>query len=258
MKRWKRVKTPIILAAVLSSAGAARSQDFCDPGLTGSSNSPMSYGMRGDRCEGIYALQVNSTDVRLASLVETFTFNSQAGTPLTVRWTAMEADTEAVRLRAQSLRPRSYYRMDTTARAAAGSYAWPTEILGTIGLTRDEVGVLGWLEHEIGSERREVYLPLRISQNGAGDKNTVYEVAVVPDIRLREIKVTLAPVGSDGIEGEPIVDQKPLELGYYGAKEASVFTLPKPDAPGLYSVELVCDRMPSGIATTTFWFYHSG
>jgi hypothetical protein len=254
LSKWRRAS--IILAIVaLSYAGGAQAQDVCDPGLAGSSNSAMGYSMRGDRCEGIYALQVNSTDVRLASLVETFTLDLQDGTPLTVHWPVMEGDTGPVRLRAQSLRPRTYYRMDTMTHGATGSYAWPTEILGTLGLQRDEVGVLGWFDHELGSERREVYLPLRISQGDVGAGNTEYEIALIPDIRLREISVTLAPLDSEGVEGAPIIDKKPLDFGYYPAKEATVFNLPKPASPGLYKLELVCDRMPSGIATTTFWFY---
>lgn len=259
--KWM-IQLALMIATVYVSHDAAGqtsppTQDVCDPGLTGSPNSALGYSMRGNRCEGLYALQVNSTDVRLASLVETFELDSDNSAPLTVHWPTV-ADSGPVRLRAQSLRPRSYYRMDTTADPTASGYSWPTEILGTIGLARDEVGVLGWFERESASEGREVYLPLRIAQGADAADGTSYEIVLIPDIRLREVKVTLKPVDPHGSEGRPLIDKKPLELGYYPAKQATVFYLPKPETPGFYKLQLACDLMPSGLATTTFWFYHAG
>ena len=256
MRRSRWIEASILIVTALLDVSGSHAQAVCDPGLTGSSNSPMAYSMRGDRCEGIYALQVNSTEVRLASLVESFTLDPKNDAPLVVRWPELAGHEGPVRLRAQSMRPRSYYRMDT-ATDDATSFTWPTAILGTIGLNRDEVGVLGWVEQALGSEEREVYLPLRIAQEGTGTSGSSYEVALIPDIRLRDVKVTLTPVDAEGVEGEPIIDKEPLIAGYYPAKEATFFTLPKPELPGLYSVELTCDRMSTGIATTTFWFYHS-
>ena len=257
MKSQTILQISILLIAAVSHVGWAQDQDICDPGLAGSPNSALGYSMRDDRCEGLYALQVNSKEIRLVSLVETFQFDSQSGVPLTVRWSTVQSNARQVRLRAQSLRPRFYYRMDTLADAAAGSYLWPVEILGAIRLRRDDLGLLGWFEHELEGSRLDVYLPLRITQDDAGTAGPDYEIALIPDIRLREISVTLIPIDPEGTEGEPILDKKPLELGHYPAKEATVFHLPKPEAPGLYRLELICERMSSGIATTNFWLYHS-
>lgn len=258
--RKKRFSRPAaVLAALLAAAPPAAAEALCDPGLEGSSRSAMAYTLRGDRCEGLYALQVNSRDVRLASLVETFALDPEADGPLRVTWPAVESATGPVRLRAQSLRPRSYYRMDTAVDPAAGTWLWPTDVLAAVGLLRDEVGVLGWYERAAGDgEPRPVYLPLRIAPGGDAPGAAEYEIALVPDIRLREVFVTLAPVGADGVAGAPIVEKKPLEMGYYPAKQATVFRLPKPAAPGLYELEIVCRLTPSGDATATYWIHHAG
>jgi hypothetical protein len=77
-------------------------QNHCDPQLKQSSGASNGYRLRGDRCEGIYAKEVGSTTLLVASLVESVEdFNPASDRNLFVEWNAPgKAD---IRLRAQAL-----------------------------------------------------------------------------------------------------------------------------------------------------------
>ena len=250
-----------LLLFVFAASGALESQMptggevLCDPGLTGSLRSPVAYRQRGDRCEGIYALQVSSTQIRLVSMVETFAYDPGAPEALQVTWSRPAGNDRPIRLRAQSLQPRTYYRMDTVIGASKPTYEWPSDVLSSLKLPSDAIGVLGWTYLE--GEDHKIYLPLRISQGRAPDRDSEYLVAIVPDSRLREIYVTLAPVKRQVESRTPIFEKKPLGYGLYMAKQATVFPLAKPEIAGLYEVGIECSIWGSGSATMSFYFYHA-
>lgn len=248
---WKQSALTLALLAFAASGVAG---DLCDPGLKGSPASPAAYRQRGDRCEGIYALQVSSTQIRLVSIVETFAYDPKDPEALEVSWARPAGDYGPVRLRAQSLQPNTFYRMDTSIDAGR-TFQWPSDILASLRLPPTTVGVLGWTR--LAGEERDVYLPLRISQGQAPAGGSEYQVAVIPDHRLREIYLTLTPLGGAGGRRPPVFEKKPLGYGLYMAKEATVFSLSKPQESGLYEVEIVCEIWSGGSMTTSFTFYQS-
>ncbi len=246
----------LMASAVLEAQGPAAGPSLCDPELQGSSQSPMAYRLRDGRCEGIYALQVNSTQVRLVSFVESLEYDLADNADLKVAWHRPDGD-RVVRLRARSLRSKTYYRMDTAIPAPDRSYDWSSDVLASLDLASGELGVLGWTELELREGMpRTVYLPLTISQAPSPGTTDGYQVAVVPDLRLREVFISLAPVDERGAAGTPVFAKRKLDYGYYPAKEATVFELGKPEKPGLYELTIDCAFMGTGSATTSFWFYH--
>ena len=99
--------------------------EHCDRYLPVSRGDPFGYRMRGDRCEGVYIQQVSATPLLVASfgrldLPDTI----PAAGSLLVQWAPHRGE---VRLRAHSLKPRTYYRMDHRQPAGSHSYRWPTD-----------------------------------------------------------------------------------------------------------------------------------
>ncbi len=254
--KWTMVLLLGVMNAELEAQGPGGSESLCDPGLMGSSNSPAAYRLRGDRCEGRYALQVNSTHIRLASMVEAFGYDPSDGTSLRIAWDRDGTNGDAVRLRAQSLRPKTYYRMDTEVSAPDSSYEWPPDVLGAIGLLSDEVGILGWTSFD--NEADKVYLPLNVSQSKSPKGANEYQVGIVPEHRLLNVFITLTPIDNQGEAGSPLFEKRPLEDGYYPAKQATVFYIDKPRTIGLYEVGIDCTIMGGGSISTSFRFYHAG
>ena len=80
---------------------------------------PLRYRQRGDRCEGVYSQDVStSSSLLVASLVESFeAIDDRSSLPLRVAWTP--PDGEAVALRAFSIKPGLFYRMETAKPIAA-------------------------------------------------------------------------------------------------------------------------------------------
>ncbi len=254
--KWPMILLVFVTSVELEAQGGGGNGSFCDPGLMGSSKSPAAYRLRGDRCEGQYALQVSSTQIRLASMVEAFEYDPEDGSPLRIAWDRGGARGDVVRLQAQSLRPKTYYRMDTQVNAPDSSYDWPPEVLAAVGLLSDEVGVLGWTHFD--DQAHKVHLPLNVSQGKSPERGNEYRLAIVPEHRLRDIFITLTPIDEQGKAGIPVFGKRPLTDGYYPAKQATVFYLDKPRTTGLYEVGIECTIMSGGSISTSFRFYHTG
>jgi hypothetical protein len=233
----------------------------CDPGLHASTGHPLHYQARGsaqeqtDRCEGIYIQDVSGATLLVVSLTAAFAdFDLESEAPLQVEWAA--ADSDVVHLRAYPLRHKIYYRMDTERAAGTKSYIWPTAVLAALGLSRPDVGVVGWTRRLVGQTMRDVFLPLHISQTGVPPANG-YQVVLLPGRELVEVYVTLATVGADGAPADSVRDGVALEYGYYPAGRGIVIPLTGMEEPGLYYLELGATLRGGGVATTELWFLHS-
>ena len=85
-----------------------------------------------------------------------------------LKWKAPPASVRPVRVRAFSLKDREYFRMDTAVPAKYGGYRWPTEIVASVGLKREEIGLVAWTTLPgPGGSAREVYLPLHAGRAAA-------------------------------------------------------------------------------------------
>src|SRR5678810_124031 len=147
----------------------------CDSLKTRDSD-PLRYRQRGDRCEGVYAQDVSgSSDLLVASLVESFeAIDDTSSLPLRVEWTP--PDGQAVRLRAYSIKPGLFYRMDTAKPIPASPYLWPADVLQALRIGNADIGVTGSASAMLGGERRDVFVPLRISQRKAPARSTRYRI----------------------------------------------------------------------------------
>jgi len=231
-------------------------ETICDPDLNSPIGDPLGYSLRGDRCEGRYIQEVGSTTLLVASMTGSFEeYDLTSGKNLLVEWTA--AGDASVRLRAQGLRRRLYYRMDTMVPPEMTSYNWPLNILTALKIPRKDIGVIGWTPYAIGGVKRDVLVPLRIRQKGNTSRSRTYCVVLLPGRELTEVFISLAPVGADGLLGRFLQDGRPLEYGYYPAEHSIEFPISDLEAPGVYYLQIGATLMGGGVATTELWFYHS-
>jgi len=190
----------------------------CDSTLKTRASDPLSYRQRGDRCEGVYGQEISSSDLLVASLVESFeTIDDTSALPLRVEWTPPEG--EAVALRAYSIKPGLFYRMETSRPIAASPYLWPANVLQALRIGTGDIGVTGSASPMLGGVRREVLVPLRIGHRKAPAHSTRYRVTIWPGVELSDVFVTLATASP---VGRPV--------SYVQRDEDLAFTAPMPEA----------------------------
>lgn len=227
----------------------AQAAEHCDRYLPVSHRDPFGYRMRGDRCEGVYVQQVASTPLVVASfgrlaVPDVLTANGA----LLVEWTPVAGE---VRLRAHSLKPRTYYRMDHRQPRGARSYRWPTDVLAALKLTRREIGIVALLEQKVGRSTREVYVPVRINTPAA--RGAVHELVLVPGNELSEVFVALSLVAADGKRSE-VSAAKPLRYGFYPAGRSIRIPVGPIARPGTYLLEIGATLRNGGAVSREVWF----
>jgi len=229
----------------------------CDLNLAQPSGDPLGYQLRNDRCEGRYVQEVASTILITASFTESFEdYDLKSGEDLIVEWTTPKD--QNIHLRAQGLKPRLYYRMDTVRTPGSPSYQWPTDILRTLNISRGDMGVIAWARYSISGISQDVYLPLRIRQKQKAVQSGAYRVVLWSGRELAEVFISLATVKADGSPGTFIKDGEALNYGYYPAERGIEFEIPKPDKPGIYYLEIGATLRSGGVVTIENWFYHAG
>ncbi len=244
------------LALASGEAAPASAADQCDRNLLAPSTSPLAYRLRGDRCEGLYVEEVSGSAILIASWTEAFDDFEIARSPkLTVVWDAPEG-AGPVRLRAQGLRRRLYYRMDTVRPAGDSSFDWPTDLLAELRIPRQDLGVVALAMTPVSGAEREVYLPLRIAQGSPPARSGSYRLAILPGTELGEVYVTLARVTEPS--RTRLKDGEPLGYGYYPANRPFEITVTGLDAKGFYQLTIGATLKGGGATTTDAWFYHPG
>jgi len=219
---------------------------------------PLRYRQRGDRCEGVYNQKVSgSSDLLVASLVESFeAIDDTSSLPLRVEWTPPNG--EAVKLRAYSIKPGLYYRMDTAKPIAASSYLWPADVLQALRISNADIGVTGSTSATLGGERREVLVPLRIGQRKPPARSTRYRMSVWSSVELSDVFITLATVGPDGKPVSYLQRDESLAYGFYPAERAIDIRLQPLEARGIYFVRIAATLKRGGSATSSFLLFHPG
>jgi len=229
----------------------------CDPNLPRKSGDQFGYQPRGDRCEGIYIFKPSSLILFIASFTESFEdYNLKSGEDLIVEWSVPKD--QKVHLRAQGLKPRLYYRMDTVRNPGSTSYHWPIDILRALSIPRGDIGVVAWARYSMDGVGQDVYLPLQIGQKQRAVQSGSYRVVLWPGNELTEVFVSLATVKADGSPGNFIKDGEALNYGYYPAERGIEFEIPKPEKPGIYYLEIGATLRSGGVVTIENWFYHAG
>ena len=227
-------------------------QEYCDEDilLTAKTQTPLTYQPRGDRCEGSYDGGAHPP-VSLISLTEYVEpYDLTTNQELVFQWTAPKSP--SVQIRAEGLR--TSYRLDTVRPAGENSYRLPLDVLSALDISHDQLGVLGWAHSKAG----DVYVPLRLTQQGNPQQSDTYRVILWPEMEFNEVYISLATVNADGDPEEFIQNGKPLEYGYYQSKRVIVFDIPKPDKPGAYYLEIGVTLQSGGSDNVAYFFYHAG
>lgn len=254
------LKWSVRLAAVALLSVSAAAETLCDRGLKQEVKSPLSYQMRGDRCEGIYAQQVSSISLEVRSLVAGFDFDAARDAELALAWTAPPGVAGNVRLRVFSFKPLTYYRMDTAVPAARGTYRWPTDILAAEKLGQADLGLIAWIDIPgPKGTTREVHLPLHAGPGTAAKKaGAGYEISLVPSVRLNEVRLTVTRLDSQGAEGATLRLDEELGYGYYPSNTPTVFSTGTLGSAGFYRVKITAVPK-SGLSTEQeIDLYHPG
>ena len=229
---------------------------YCDPLLEKDDQNPLSYRLRGERCEGLYVEQVASTSLVVASLTASFQeFDAAETEALKIIWpTVGDAPT---RLRAKGVKWKLYYRMDTVRPAGVSSFTWPTAMLGALDISKQDIGVVGWTTIRLGEAEHNVYLPLHISQSRGARRADRYRLVILPGIQLSEVFVSLATLDIAGNTQTFLQDGEPLRYGFYPPYRPIDIHLPQLKDPGVYYVEIGATLQSGGSTTLSFLLYHA-
>jgi hypothetical protein len=258
----------LAVLALAAMVGTARSDvataqaepSHCDPSLAPSANYPFRYLNRGDRCEGVYVRLVGGTTLNLLSFTATFgAIDPKAGPPVVVEWPSAP-NAAGVQLRAVTTRRHLYYRMDTSVRAGTAQYHWPTDVLAAVGLSRPDIGLIGWMHQMIGGTEEEVLLPLSASQGNAPGPagRETYTLLVQPAAQLSELFITVKRLATDAGAERLVQPTHELGYGYYPADEAIEIPIEAPAEHGIYAVQLGAKLRGGGVSTLRFLFHAPG
>lgn len=212
------------------------------------------------RCEGLYGSDVSGQVLKVVSLTAGFDYDTASRKPLMLTWSAPAGS--YVRLLAQATKRDLYYRMDARPETP-GKFEWPSALLHARRITRNDIGLLGLSDQSAGNEQHELLVPLRISQEGGAPSADSYELQLLPNVRLSEVRVSLAsvPVVGGRPTGALIRDQQPVRRRSFPERRPIKIVIPYSElpAPGIYLVEISAKRANGrAVAATPIWFYHGG
>lgn len=245
----------LLLSLASSSKPVFAQGEHCDPGLKQVTSDSYGYRVRGDRCEGIYIREVRFSTLEVVSLTESVeNFDPATNQNLLVQWVAPPKTN--VRVRAYSLRHKLYYRMDSLRPAGSASYEWSPNLLAALNLRKRELGLVAFVSQPVDAKVRDVYLPVRLTQNAAVNRSNRYDLVLMPGVELAEVFVSLASLNPDGRIGAYLKRNEALGWGYYPAERGITIAIPKLNASGIYYLEIGATKKAGGSLTTQVWFYH--
>lgn len=232
-------------------------QNPCDSALPLVVKNALGYRSRGDRCEGLYIKQVGSTTLHVASFTENFEdYDINSGRDLLIEWDK-PPDNKTIHLRAQGVKPKLYYRMDTYRPAGNRSYLWPSGILASLKILKKDIGIVGLATFFIGQAEQNVYLPLRIRQNGTSSRTRDYTLLLLPGVQLSEVYISLASVGPDGRPANFIKQGERLGYGYYPAERGIEIPVSGLQGSGFYYLQIAATLRSGSSSSIELWFYNN-
>jgi hypothetical protein len=253
----------MLLATPLAAASGPQQKPAddnpCDSRLIPQKGDPLAYTRRGERCEGLYVLEVAaSADLSLVAFTAALpAFTLKAEDRLHLNWPQVPGNLPT-RLRAVSLNKQVYYRMDAVRPAGTDRFNWPADVVIKLNLRSRDVGILGWVQQTLGEKETVVYVPVRVGTSPDAQAKGPYVVQVVVGAEVAEVYVTLTTLGQDGREEKILKRDEPLGYGFYPADHPINVTLSGLPAAGLYRVRLGAVLKTGGAANRSFVFYHPG
>jgi len=206
----------------------------------------------------VYGQEVSgSSTLRVAAFVESVeAFDDTSSLPLRIEWTPPRD--ERVIVRAAATRAGLYYRMETTRPIAGTHYLWPSDVRRSLRIGRADIGLTGSTMLMLGGTRREVLLPLRVSQYRPAVRSTSYRLTLWPTVGLSEVYLTVASTRPDGSLAQYLQRDEKLGYGFYPADRAIDVRLPRLGVRGVYLVSIAATREGGSGATRSILVYHPG
>lgn len=225
-------------------------QSYCDPSVKSDTDRAEGYQQRGERCEGLYwrphAMEANLSVVGFRRSSSINGLNLPPSFHLAWRKTPLISADAQVTVKSVSLRHDMYYRMDTRKPYSSGSFDWPTDVLGLLGLDFRNLGVFASAPVKIGRTRWQAYLPLEIgfSQTPAA----AFELTLVPGMALADLSWQYSKFGSDGLPAKVLKHEK-LKQSFPADKPIHLL-IPAPMNPCFLFVEIDADALSPDITKT--------
>lgn len=228
----------------------------CDPHLPQPAQNPYGYRLRGDRCEGIYVQEVGGSPLLIASWTESFPdYDLTSRQPVAMEWDTA-GNAADVRLRAQALRRRLYYRMDAVRPGGVRSFTWPSDLLAALSISKPDIGIAAVTRGVVAGGERDIYLPLRISQGARPARAGSYRLVLVPGVEIKELFLTLTVM--TGSKATLLKDGESVGYGYYPAEQPIEIPVSGLRVRGFYHLEIGATLKNGGVSATDLWFYHPG
>lgn len=240
-----------LFAALL--AGQASAAPACDPGLASAAADALGYRVREDRCEGRYLREVSGSALVVAGFGEPLpSWGPDASGTVDLNWgpTPQSGD---VKLLAQSLKRRVYYRMDAIQPPLPARFVWPRQLAATLVPGAGDLGILASQVRPGASQH--LLIPVRLGPTASDH----YELVLLPGTEWQELRYSVSTAREDGAVAEVIVKDKPLQLGYYPAGRAVRVPVAKSALPraGTYRIDLEAQLDAGGSVVRSLWFTHT-
>jgi hypothetical protein len=233
----------------------------CDPDLAKLVNpkNPASYRLRVTRCEGVYdperAGGAALALVSFTSAVEMF--DPRGDQSLFVRWASPGGST--VHFRGYSIKPRTYYQMDTVLDTGKMPFIWPLDVVRDVGLGRREIAVVAWTSYEAGHVAHDVYLPVSLGLSSLGNsQGTSPRITLMPGRGLNELYFTIQLLDPSFSPTATLLRDDPSGEGPYPPDVPITIDLKrlKIMTPGFYSLKIgatVVNGTPATLSLTLYY-----
>lgn len=152
----------------------------------------LAYRLRGDRCEGLFVRDTNSS-VRLVALTASGGKPATAG-PMLQTTVLAPATGKAHRMRVQSLNPLVHYQLDAII-PPSGSFSWPADLIEKAALRRTDLAPLVWMDTD-----PLVYLPVTMGTRTPGNAAPTVRVLFESTVPVERYWATLTNEKDGGAE----------------------------------------------------------
>jgi hypothetical protein len=192
---------------------------------------PLGYKARiGDtRCEGMYRSPVAGLPLELLSLtLGPIDFQLRPDATLYVAAPDIgPLKVDKLRLQARALRLSTYYRMDALIQSGA-TFRWPMSLLHPAKLTRELIGVVGWVDQNA----TKLYVPISVSESTSRSVNGTNLVAILrSSVDLEKLFWRRWPEGKVGAStkwentASTYRGGQPIRLEFQASKGVTIFEL---------------------------------
>ena len=157
---------------------------------------------------------------------------------------------EEVFLRAASLKPSMFYRMDT--RQLQRPFRWSTDFVREISPSTDAIGLLAWIVSP-GPIRRAVYVPLAATFSGSGAAGDP-SLLLLPSTPIKAVFTSISTTGPGLSSGRMVLNRRREPSAYYPANTAFRIIIPNIMRAGsIYKVDIAA-IMANGGATVSHFY----